>query len=135
MGTLFILWDWGWGELFPYCTRVRTNSTPIAIVMNLDKWNSLPKDVQNAIDEVTEWAVDYHDQWQIEVDNDLKPKVAEKYGVKYLELSKEEAARWNAVDQPVRDKFVAELEAKGMPGKALMADWLSFENKYSTSPK
>lgn len=135
MGTLFILWDWGWGELFQYCTRVRTNSTPIAIVMNLDKWNNLPKDVQDGIDSVVEWSIDFSDEWQIKVDNDLKPKVAAKYGTEYLELSKKEAARWNAADQPVKDKFVAELEAKGLPGKELMAEWLRLEEKYSTPPK
>ncbi|MBN1625825.1 MAG: TRAP transporter substrate-binding protein DctP [Deltaproteobacteria bacterium] len=134
MGTLFILWDWGWGELFPYCTRVRTNSTPIAIVLNLDKWNKLSKDVQNAMDETIEWSIDYHDEWQIKVDIDLKPKIAEKFGTEFLELTKEETARWNAADQPVRDKYVAELEANGMPGKELMAEWLRLEEKYSTPP-
>lgn len=135
MGTLYILWDWGWGEIMPYCTRVRTNSSSMSIVMNLDKWNSLPKDVQDGIDTVTEWAINYHDEWSVKTDIELKPKVAEKYGTEFFEITKEEAAKWMAADAPVKEKFAAELESKGLPGKALMEEWLRLENEYSTPPK
>ena len=42
-----------------------------------------------------------------------------------------ERARWVAAIQPMLDQWVADKEAAGLPGEAVMADLLSLVEKYS----
>ncbi len=89
------------------------------VVMNKDKWNSLPPDVQKTIEEINiEWTFK---QGQIWDDIDFK-------GVQFL-LSKgntivgvddKEAARRAKAVKPVMDAYAKNLEAKGLPGKEVL---------------
>lgn len=132
LGTLVILKDFGWGDFLPYVTHVRMQSIPILIGMNKSVWNSLPADVQQALDGMREWTIDLHDSFYVNVEESLMPVLTKEYGTQFITPTKDELAKWDAVDKPVWDEFAASLEAKGLPGKKLLADYIAMEKQYST---
>jgi TRAP-type C4-dicarboxylate transport system substrate-binding protein len=86
------------------------------VVMNQDKWNSLPKDVQKTIDQLnTEWVGKYGDAWE-KSDQEGRAFTL-SLGNKIIPLSKEESARWSKAVQPVVQKYIQDTNKKGLPGK------------------
>jgi TRAP-type C4-dicarboxylate transport system substrate-binding protein len=133
LGTLVILKDFGWGDFLPYVTHVRMQAIPLLIGMNKSVWNSLPADVQQALDGMRQWTIDLHDSFHANIENTLMPQLTAQYKTEFITPPQSEVARWDAVDKPVWDQFAAELESKGLPGKKLMADYIALEKKYSAS--
>ncbi|MFC1883254.1 TRAP transporter substrate-binding protein [Thermodesulfobacteriota bacterium] len=86
------------------------------VVMNLDKWNSLPKDVQEVIEEINkEWVAKYGDAWANSDKEGLEFSLS--LGNKVLDLSPEESARWAKAVAPVVDAYIKAADGKGLPGK------------------
>ena len=131
LGTLLILLDFGWGDFLPYVTHVRTQCIPVIIGMNLDKWNSLPADIQEILDGMVPWTTDIWDKMWVDAEPELIPLLKEQFGTEFYTPPDEELAKWDALDKPVWDEFAAELESKGLPGRALMDDYIALEKKYS----
>ena len=88
------------------------------VIMNQDKWASLPDEVKAAITRVNKsWAEKAGKIWTSHMDEGLEFAV-KKHGVKVIELDGEEHAKWMKQLQPIVDKFGADMEKKGLPGKA-----------------
>jgi TRAP-type C4-dicarboxylate transport system substrate-binding protein len=130
-GTLLILLDFGWGEFLPYCTHVRQECIPPAILMNKAKWDSLPKDVKTALDGMREWTVDLHDKCFVDAEKELMPQLVDQFGMEFYTPPQEEVARWDALDKPVWDEFADYLNSKGLPGTQFVADYIALEEQYS----
>jgi TRAP-type transport system periplasmic protein len=102
-----------------------------AVIMNLDKWNSLPSDIQEAIEGISGTAAaemfgevfDGTDQPAIQA---MKDK-----GHTFTNLSAEEKARLDGLLKDILDDWVAELEAKGLPGQEVLDEALRLAEKYS----
>jgi TRAP-type C4-dicarboxylate transport system substrate-binding protein len=99
--------------------------------MNMDKWNSLPADVQKVMDglsvEQAEWTGNY-------MDNHVKESVdwsVKTQGVEIINLSAEETAKWNAKLQPLTDQWVADADSKGLPAEDIVKDMKLLIQKYS----
>jgi TRAP-type C4-dicarboxylate transport system substrate-binding protein len=86
------------------------------ITMNLDKWNSLPNDIQKILTEVSQEWVGYTGKvWnQIEIEG---YEYGKKVGHTFIYLSPEEKSRWVNAVKPLKDNYVKAMEAKGLPGK------------------
>jgi TRAP-type C4-dicarboxylate transport system substrate-binding protein len=98
--------------------------------MNLEVWNSLPKDIQEVIDEVSaEWIAKHGAAWD-EVDAEARELTLAE-GNEIIELSAEENARWAAAARPVWDATVAGIEGKGLPGEEALDFALEAIKKYS----
>ena len=88
--------------------------------MNLEKWNSRPKDIQQIITETTEafyeesaiglWDRQNEDAFDFAV-NDQKMEV--------LELSEEEAAKWIDKVTPIHDQYNQKLKELNIDTDAL----------------
>lgn len=118
------------GEVLPNITLMAGTLGPWSLVMNLDKWNSLPKDVQQYIDASSDKLVDNFDNECLkEMNNDLAafPK---QFGTNFITVPAAEFDRWEQARKPVFDKFVSGLEAKGLPGTKLMSEWKKLETQY-----
>ncbi len=90
-------------------------------VVNLDKWNALPKDIQKVFEEVSrEYVPKFAALWD-NTDEKARQYCA-KVGHKIIPLSKAEQARWVGAVQPVMADYVKDADAKGLPGK----DYLQF---------
>jgi TRAP-type transport system periplasmic protein len=111
----------GWGEVVKFTTESwgSAYSTGFFVVMNKEKWNSLPKDVKQIIEQVNkEWIVKQGKNWD---DIDKAGREATlALGNKIISLSKEENMRWAEAVRPILDEYVANMKTQGLPGdKAL----------------
>jgi TRAP-type C4-dicarboxylate transport system substrate-binding protein len=119
-------------EVGKYMTHVIIATAPFSIIMNKDKWNSLPPDVQKAIDsecgyDACRWlGKNYSDALD---DAGLKEmeEYAAKTGHRLIDytLTPDELARWQAVGgKPSWDTWVERVSAKGLPGQAVLDELL-----------
>jgi TRAP-type C4-dicarboxylate transport system substrate-binding protein len=102
-----------------------------AVVMNKDTWNSLPTDVQQVIDELgpewSEWTGAYMDTHTEE----SITYAIEDEGCQEITISPEEKARWDALVKPLVDDYLADMEAKGLPGEEYLDRLAELCEEYS----
>jgi TRAP-type C4-dicarboxylate transport system substrate-binding protein len=93
------------------------------VEMNKKRWNSLPKDIQKVITEVShEWLDKTSKAWE---DSD-------RAGIEYSKSLGNEVHEFSAADQkkmedlirPINERYVEEREKKGVPAKAFYHDLL-----------
>ncbi|RPJ05370.1 MAG: TRAP transporter substrate-binding protein [Deltaproteobacteria bacterium] len=124
------LQGWKLGEVIKHTTENYGSAYTIGffVVMNKDKWNSLPPDVQKVIEQVNvEW-IDRHCKTWDEIDK-LGKEFALKLGDKFIPLSKDEDWRWVKAVKPLYDEYVAAAKAKGLPGDEALKFCLEQLNK------
>ena len=91
-------------------------TAPIFVVMNKDKWNSLPKDVQDIITQVNlEWIDKQGAQWT-ELDKESREFCIGK-GIKVAVATPEQEAEVSLKMKPILAEYVANMNAKGLPGE------------------
>jgi TRAP-type C4-dicarboxylate transport system substrate-binding protein len=91
-------------------------TTAMFVVMNKQKYQSLPPDIQKVFDEVGEEWVDAHaDVWDYADGEGLK--FAVELGKKIHKLSPAEEKRWVQSISPVIIDYQLKMEKKGLPGK------------------
>ncbi len=108
---------WKLGEVIKYTTENfgSAYSTGFFVVMNKDKWNSLPPDVQKVIDAVNaEWIEKTGKGWD-EIDKEGRDFTLAR-GNQIIALSKEEDEKWAMRVRPILDEYVANMKAKNLPG-------------------
>ena len=105
------------------------NMTPMGIVWNQDSWNKLPPDVQKIIMD----AQKYYQEPFYAGDLGFQKMTmgnAKKMGHSFTYLSSSEVKVWyDLVKKPIHDKWIAEAEAKGLPGKAVYNETLKILRK------
>jgi TRAP-type transport system periplasmic protein len=109
---------WKLGEVLKYTTQNYGSAYTIAffVVMNKDKWKSLPPDVQKIIETVNEeWIVKQARVWD-EVDASGM-EFTKKRGSQIIPLSQEEDAKWAKAVQPMFEDYVKRMKDKGLPGE------------------
>ncbi|MBI4800341.1 MAG: TRAP transporter substrate-binding protein [Desulfarculus sp.] len=88
----------------------------IFAVMNKDKWNSLPPDVQKIIEEInTEWIEKQGKQWN-ELDQEARQFGQEK-GVTMIKATPQQEAEVAEKMKPLFAKYVKSATDKGLPGQ------------------
>lgn len=109
---------WKLGEVIDFVTLdfPAAYTTTFFVVMNKDKWKSLPDDVKKTITEINkEWAVKHGKAWDTS-DEEGKKYLLEKKRT-LIELSPEEGKKWKAAVAPVLSGFVEDMKKKNLPGK------------------
>jgi TRAP-type C4-dicarboxylate transport system substrate-binding protein len=97
--------------------------------MNRKKYESLPKDVREAFDQVNDkWSMKVGKIWTTHQQEGLD--FAKDHGAEIIRLSPEENARWIKTLQPITAKFIADMEAKGLPGREIVDKVISLCEKY-----
>jgi TRAP-type C4-dicarboxylate transport system substrate-binding protein len=125
--------SWKLYEVLDYTTmNYRTSVAPSGyIVMNKNKWNSLPPDIQKIIEKVSEetsarWAEVFDKQDEIA----FKAFAGRKHTV--ITLNEEEEKRWYQRVAPLLDAYVKEKSAKGLPAAEALKfcqDWIKVNQK------
>ncbi|MFB3925471.1 MAG: TRAP transporter substrate-binding protein [Syntrophales bacterium] len=109
-------------------------TTAMFVVMNLKKWNSLPKDVQKIIEEVSARWVDVHGKtWRS--DDAAGRDFSLGLGNRIVPLSRGENARWKKAVSPVVSEYVLYAEKKGLPGKKSVSELENLIKKYAKKYK
>ena len=124
---------WKHHELFDYSTFVPFfYSEFFYTVMNWDKWNSLPKGLQDAFDAVAEDAAAEAGQiWQYQQQVGLDVAKASPGGHEVIYLSDAEEAKLRALIAPVRTEYIAKLNALGLPGEEMANEAARIMEKYN----
>lgn len=92
----------------------------IIMVMNQEKYESLPDDMRAALDaESGQTLAEFAAQVMYDYDKPGRD-IAEGAGNTIVQLSESEVARFKAAAEPVIDRWVAEMDGKGIDGRALI---------------
>jgi TRAP-type C4-dicarboxylate transport system substrate-binding protein len=86
--------------------------------MNINSWNKIPKKAQQAFLDLEPWV----EQEDLQLNArliDQEHANAEKMGHPIYRLSPEQLAIWTNKVLPLHEKWIAEAEAKGLPGRAV----------------
>ena len=121
------LQQWRLAEVTSYVTESYGSaySTGFFVVMNKEKWNSLPPDFQKTIEDINgEWIEKNGKLWD-EIDKEGKD-YAKKRGIKFIQLPKEENMRWGEKVNPLLDDYVKNMKAKGLPGQEALKYCLDY---------
>ena len=116
---------WRLAEVTKYCTAAYSAAytTTFFVVMNKDKWASLPADIQKIIEDINkEWIVKHAEAW------DSSDLVGVQYflskGGTIIGLDSKESARWAQAVASVADDYVAGLKKKGFSDAQKYVDFV-----------
>jgi TRAP-type C4-dicarboxylate transport system substrate-binding protein len=129
--SLETLKDFKYAEMCKYVTMLNGPVYPFAVVMNMDKWNSLPKDVQKVFDEM---ALQQCVWTGVYMDNHVNDSIAwskKNHNIEITVLPKEEMAKWNKLLEPITGKWINGAKEKGLPAEAIVTDIKAFGAMYA----
>lgn len=100
--------------------KTRFGTTTFQVSMNLDKWNSLPEDIQKIFLDASseDWWKEVGTIWA--ASDEFGIKMATDAGNKHVTLSPEETAAFKETLEPVVARWVEEVSASGVDGQALV---------------
>ncbi len=102
------------------------------MVMNLDKWNSLPGELQQAIEEVNKQYFDEEMAGALDEQNEEAVKwVKENYDLKITTLSEAETAKWIEMIKPLQDDYVNKVNQRGLAGQEILDLAKELAEKYN----
>ena len=130
VSSMEILKDFNFAAYLPYATEANLFVVSFAVVMNKDKWNSLPEDVKKVMEglkrEQAEWTGTY-------VDNHVKEALQwakEKYNHQLFKLPPEDIEEIKRLTRPMIDDYIKRVTAQGLPGKQIIDDVFKLKEKY-----
>jgi TRAP-type C4-dicarboxylate transport system substrate-binding protein len=106
---------------------------PFYLAMNKNSYNKLPRDLQSLVDTM---AGEYQERFAL-MWNEIElvgKAFGASQGVKYIEYSDQEGAKWEKAVEPVIDKYTKALVSKGYAEKEVKG-WIAYmkeRNKYWT---
>ena len=117
-------------EVTGYSTDLRILASTFVLFMNKGTFDSLPEDLQQVLEdnsgmELVEQAGVLWDQDEA----DGRDRAIEA-GVEIIEPSEEELAAWHEAAQPVLDSWVADMDARGLPGQEMLDEARALIEKY-----
>lgn len=112
-------------------TIVNSNATTFFMFMNLNTWNSLPKDIQEIIDGITGEKVAAMGYTAYDELRESALKTCKEAGHEIYVLPEGEMAKIRALSATIHEQWIKDMEAKGLPGKAVFDECVRLIKKYS----
>ncbi len=129
LSSLEVMKDFKFAEYCRYVTYLGFQVVSFAVVMNKDTWNSLPKDVQKVIDDLSReqalWTGRYMDDHVKEAIEWSK----KTYNVEFIKLPSEDMAKAKKLVKPMIDAYIKRAKAAGVPADEVMKDVYSLRDK------
>jgi TRAP-type C4-dicarboxylate transport system substrate-binding protein len=129
--SLEVMKDFKFAEICKYVTLTDTVIYPFAVVMNIDKWNALPRDVQLVMENMrvqqAVWTGTYMDK-HVE---DANAWSKSTQGVEFISLPAGEKAKWDAKLEFMTENWIKNANDKGFPGAEIVADIKAFTKMYT----
>jgi TRAP-type transport system periplasmic protein len=130
VSSIEVLKDFNFAAYCPYTTIVNIALTDFSVVMNKNKWNSLPPDVKKVFDDLrreqSEWTAKY-------VDDHVTEAVAwskQKYNHQVLQLPASDRAEIPKLMKPIIDEYIKRAKSEGLPSAEIVKDVYSLRAKY-----
>jgi TRAP-type C4-dicarboxylate transport system substrate-binding protein len=135
VSSMEVLKDFNYAAYTANATIVNLWVVTFSVVMNKDKWNSLPADVRKVIDDMRkEWAL-----WTgTYVDDHVKESLEwskQKYNLQIIELPAGEKAEVPKLIKPLIDEYTKRVTAAGLPGEQIIKDVYALKEKYEKQYK
>ncbi|WP_258359812.1 TRAP transporter substrate-binding protein DctP [Moorella sulfitireducens (nom. illeg.)] len=122
-------------ELLPYHTTFGEggfNRTPQFIIINKEKFDKLPPDLQQLIEQAGDvWAKVIAETTGKLVSDAINQCKANNHT--FIEIPSQDMKVWYEAVKPVHDKLIEECEAKGLPGKAVYEETLQLIQRYQSN--
>ena len=117
-------------EVTKYHTNAHLGGVAYCTIMNKAKWAGLPEDLQKVILDVT--AERLPDSTCRAVTNEANEgiKIVKERGQEIFDLPRDEMKRWVATARPAWDKWAKDMDAKGLPGRAVLDEAIRLVDKY-----
>lgn len=96
-------------------------TTGMFVVMNLNKWNSLPADIKKIFEEVSAAWIDVHAKAWDKLDAEGR-EFTKSLNNQIITLPPEENKQWVAKVAPIIDEFRQTLNTKGLPGDKAVSE-------------
>jgi TRAP-type C4-dicarboxylate transport system substrate-binding protein len=124
------IYDFKLSDIIKYHTIANLYVMSMSLVMNQNVWNNLPPDIQKIFEENS--GVKMSEMAGASYDNcDLKGiEAAKKVGATIYTPPAEEKKKWGDRSKSLPDKWIADMEAKGLPGKNLYAEVQRLSEKF-----
>lgn len=106
--------------LLTYATEVDFYTMTMMVVMNKRKWESLPEDVQQAIDQTTGMAMSEKAGRVYDETRPVMKKLCLKKGMQVIKLPPEETRKLKNLTMPLRKKWVEEMASRNLPGRDVL---------------
>lgn len=118
-------------EMSKYFTVAYIPTLAYIQIMNLETWNALPPDLQKIMDELSgDYFVDLVDKAQLESDTRGRAGAIKDYGTVFIDPSPEQLAEMSTRIGSARASYIEMLEAKGLPSKRYVDEYLRLSEKY-----
>jgi TRAP-type transport system periplasmic protein len=135
VSSMEVLKDFNFAAYCPFATDTNLFVVSFAVVMNKDKWNSLPADVKKVIDDMrreqAEWTGKYVDEHVAEALAWSK----QKYNHQVIQLPASEKADMLKLLKPVVDEYIKRVGSHGVQGDQVVKDVLLLKAKYEKTSK
>ena len=109
-------------EVTRYHTEVGLGCTPFVLAMNRGRYEGLPADVRQLLDDSTGMALARRLGRIWQEDEEAGREIARQRGHPIVPLPEVERVRWRAATAPVVDAWVRKVDAMGHDGRALLVD-------------
>lgn len=114
---------WKQAEVIKYTTNCRDigYTTAMFVVMNKQKWEKLPADIQKIFTEVSEeWIRVQGEAWDKADQEGLLYTL--ELGNEIIELTPQQSALWVETVQPVMNEYIAGMKKKNLPGEKAVSE-------------
>lgn len=123
-------------EVTDYYTTANTYQPTLSVLMNLATWNKLPPDLQKVMEKYSGAAgSEFFGREFDRINKYEKAKVQAMKSKTVIDLSPAERKRWKETCKPIWDNWVKNMEAKGLPGKAVLQETLNLSTKFQAELK
>jgi TRAP-type C4-dicarboxylate transport system substrate-binding protein len=135
VSSMEILKDFKFAAYTPNATVANLSVVTFAVVMNKDKWNSLPADVKKVLDNMRReqalWTGNYVDNHVAEALDWSK----KNHNLQVFNLPAADGAKAKDLLQPMVDEYIKRVSTAGLPGKQIVADVLALKKKNEQAKK
>ncbi len=119
-------------EVLDYITKTpQLYNVTFIKTMNLDTWESLPEDIQEVFEEVSEEFVHEYGELRTDMNRSGKEFGVEEKGMEVIELSSEEEDRFMEKIDPVIDEWIEEKKEEGLPAEEIVEIIREIDENYS----
>ncbi|MGM0652870.1 MAG: TRAP transporter substrate-binding protein [Bacillota bacterium] len=117
-----VLKGWNHAEVTDYVTRTPFLYNAVFFVtMNQEKWEALPSDLQETVQEVNEQFFEdvAAGLWDAQNEEALL-WAEEEMGMEIIELDEQEQERWIERVEPIQEEFIERMNQQDLPGKDIV---------------